>query len=283
MSVSSFGTSLGKEDAMMFTAHSWRPATCLVFLLSGTASTASAFLQGEWPCVPGWPRRRRLGVSRRLMTWPARAQLRSVSRTCAPGKRLQANGQPQTVRIVSHGRVDPYGARKVWLALATQVSAAQEERLRVGPQCCCARFGIGTLVTVFSCTDHLRVAKWDVTLQQDPLTSKFVKKAHDDCDDVLDQVLQSDRRHARERLNVNSVQDGNHRARLRAVLTCSRLQDHVVELYLWNPRLAPVSATVMVVCCNILDAVVAPTAWREVCHPVCRACTVVREDWHLLE
>ena len=43
------GTSSGKEDPMMFKAHTWRLATCLVFLLSRTASTASAFLEGELP------------------------------------------------------------------------------------------------------------------------------------------------------------------------------------------------------------------------------------------
>ena len=34
---------------MLFTAHTWRPAMRLVFLLSRTASTASAFLTGELP------------------------------------------------------------------------------------------------------------------------------------------------------------------------------------------------------------------------------------------
>ena len=64
------------------------------------------------------------------------------------------------------------------------------------------------------------------------------------------------------------------------VLACSGLKDHAVELYLWNRRLAPVSAAVMVL--HRKDAVVAPTAWREVCHRVCRACTVVARRRHLL-
>ena len=34
---------------MLFTAHTWRPAMCLVFFLAGTASTASAFLTRELP------------------------------------------------------------------------------------------------------------------------------------------------------------------------------------------------------------------------------------------
>ena len=43
----------------MFTAQTWRPAMYLVFLLSGTASTASAFLEGELP---------RFGVESRCIT-----------------------------------------------------------------------------------------------------------------------------------------------------------------------------------------------------------------------
>ena len=44
---------------MLFTAHTWRPAMCLVFFLSGTASTASAFLSRELP---------RFGVESRCFT-----------------------------------------------------------------------------------------------------------------------------------------------------------------------------------------------------------------------
>ena len=67
-------------------------------------------------------------------------------------------------------------------------------------------------------------------------------RARQGGDHVLDHAHLSDRRCARERLNVSSLQDGNQRAGLRAVLTCTRAQEHVVELCLWNRRLAPVSA-----------------------------------------
>ena len=128
------------------------------------------------------------------------------------------------------------------------------------------------------CRDRLPA----VPLQQEPPISKLVKKAHDGCDHVLDHVPLPDHRCAHERLNVKSVQDGNHRTGLRAVLTCNGRQEHVVELYLWSRRLAPVSAAVMALHRKAFDAVVPPTAWSEVCHLVCRVCTVVKEERYLL-
>ena len=64
--------------------------------------------------------------------------------------------------------------------------------------------------------------------------SKFVKKAHDGY--MLDPALLSDHGYAQERLNVNSMQDGNHGDGLRGVLTCSRPREHVIELFFWNRR-----------------------------------------------
>ena len=95
-------------------------------------------------------------------------------------------------------------------------------------------------------------------------------------------TLLPDRCDAHQRLGVDSVQDGDHGSGLCTVLTCSGAQEHVVELYLWSGRFLSVSAVVMILHSKTFDAVVAPTARRDVCHPLCRARAVVREDRYLL-
>ena len=92
-------------DQMMFTAHTWRPATCMVFLLSGAAPTVSAVLEGPHP-----PPVVQLAV----------AEVRRPSPPCSPWRQAQLDVSKSQLQVaVQMLHKDTTGKAVPMLALAS--------------------------------------------------------------------------------------------------------------------------------------------------------------------